>query len=200
MANFFQPGDAESSGTKTSTPSAAEQALMKFKAQLLAQLLNSRAGNRPTFKSFVNGGPVTTPLPEGMGSGMTDVINAMNQPGAFTSNGTQTQTGHGPTPSMANDVGQMLGLGVLGLQVLNMLKGKYGDTGTVQGVTNPTNNNTGNQGNSMTTGNPALDALILNNYGGNPEMTPGGDFSQVPADYPGLADDGSDWLSKLFGG
>ncbi len=177
--------------------------MMKFRAQLLGQLLDSKAGNKPTFKSFVGGGPVTTPMPSGMGAGMGDVLAAMSQPGAFSSSTTSNTSGHGPTPSMANDMGQMVGLGVLGLQLFNMLKGKFGDTGAVQGATTPGGfGNEPVQGNSMTSGNPALDALIMSQYGGGGSMIPGGDMSQVPSNYPGLNDGGSGdagfWAS-LFG-
>ncbi len=203
MANFFQPGDAKQSTTQTGELSPAQQAMMKFRAQLLGQLLDAKAGNKPTFKSFVGGGPVTTPMPGGMGAGMADVLAAMGKPGAFSTSTTSNTSGHGPTPSGMNDLSQMVGLGVLGLQLFNMLKGKFGDTGAVQGATTPGGfgNEPTNQGQSLTSGNAALDALIMSQYGGGGSMIPGGDMTQVPADYPGLNDgSGTSWLSALFGG
>lgn len=112
MANFFEPGPY--SDTAKTTPSEADQELKKFKLQLLMQILNSKGGNAPSFKSFVNGGPSTTPVPEGLGNLGEAALAMMGQPGAFTS--TVERTGQGPTPSAFSDLAQM---GLLGAMLYN---------------------------------------------------------------------------------
>jgi hypothetical protein len=143
MANFFQPGPSQSSGTSSTTPSPEQQALMKFRLELLGRLLDASAGNRPTFKSFVGGGPATTPLPAGLGAGIGSVLQAASQPGAFTTTSTTNQKAQGPSTSMANDLAQLATLGILaknlglfsGLGSLGSnILGRFGDTGAVQGA------------------------------------------------------------------
>ena len=80
MADFFQPGPSKGSSTSSTTLSPEQQALQKFRLEMLGRLLNNAAGNGPTFKSFVNGGPASRPVPSGLGDGAAGVLQAMNQP------------------------------------------------------------------------------------------------------------------------
>lgn len=133
MANFFQPGPSQ---TDTSTtPSPAQQAEQKFRIEMLGRILNSMAGTAPSFASFAAGGPAQRQFPGGFGPDVASLLNAMNQPGAFTS--TATQKAQGATPSGISDVAQiaaLLGLasqatGFNPLQLLGLLRGVGGGAG-----------------------------------------------------------------------
>ena len=144
MAGFFQPGPSQADTTTSTTLSPAQQALQKFRLEMLGRLLNSSAGNGPTFKSFVNGGPASRPVPSGLGDGSAAVLQAMNQPGAFTTTATGSKTEQGGTPSILSDLTQLGLLGALvaksglldglGGGIGDWLKTKYGDTGAVSGA------------------------------------------------------------------
>lgn len=110
MANFFQPGDSKGTQNTSTTPSPADQALAKFRAAILAHVLNYQGQPRTGFSQFAGGAPVSPKLPPNLGAGLPDLLQAMSQPGAFTRNASQELSGHGPTPSMASDIGQGLGL------------------------------------------------------------------------------------------
>lgn len=197
---FFQPGDAEQNTSGTKTPSPADQAMAKFRAEILGRLLNAQAGNRPTFSSFVHGGPASRPVPEGLGNGMADVLAAMAQPGAFTSSAQGQQTLQGPAPSTLSEI---IGGGLAVGQILQMLGGAKG-IGGILGVLgdNTPEGSAGSNASVTTTGNPALDALIFGQYGGGTNtdaMIPGGSVSNLPSDYPGLNDGGAGFWASLFG-
>jgi hypothetical protein len=98
--SFFQP-DVKA-GETSSTPSAESQAVSKFKAQILGQFLNSMAGTAPSYHDFLKTGSAQRSIPGGLGEGIGPLLEAMNQPGAFTSHATglPAQT----TPSMFSDL------------------------------------------------------------------------------------------------
>lgn len=125
MANFFQPSVSPFKETDTATPSPEQQAAIQFRAQLLQQLLNSMAGNAPTFSSFASGGPAQRPFPANAGAGLSDVIAAMGQPGAFTSEVTRSGVPSLQSASGMNDLAQLLGLG--GILYQSGLLGAGGD-------------------------------------------------------------------------
>lgn len=116
MANFFQPGP--SSTTATTTPSPAQQAEAKFRTEMLGRILDSLAGQSPTFANFVQGGPATRDFPGGFGPDIASLLGAMGQPGAFTS--TATQKSQGATPSGISDLSQVALLGYLLSQATGM--------------------------------------------------------------------------------
>lgn len=193
MANFFQPGPA--TGSQSTTLSPAQQAVAEFRMKLLGQLLNASAGTTPTFKSFTEGGPATRPFPSGLGALTDPTLQAMMQPGAFTT--TQTGKFQGPSTSGFSDLASILGLagalyqsGLLGsgLQGVGSILGPIGGALGIGGV------------------NPALGDLNPNvggPYGTDPNLVPGGDPSLIPANYPtdfGSGGDASvnlgDWLSS----
>jgi hypothetical protein len=131
MASFFQPGPSQSD--TSTTPSPANQAEQKFRIEMLGRILNSMAGTAPSFASFAAGGPAQRQFPSGFGPDIASLLNAMNQPGAFTS--TASQTGQGPTPSGISDVTQIAGLAYLlsqlGINPIQwLLKGVGGGAGT----------------------------------------------------------------------
>lgn len=139
MANFFSssPDVTETTGT----PSPASQAQQKLKMEMLARFLNSMAGTAPSFASFAAGGPAQRQFPGGFGPDIASVLNVMNQPGAFTSTGTKTESGGGQ--SQFADLSQLLGLSYLisqatGINPLQMLlKGVGGGAGTPSDPTAP---------------------------------------------------------------
>ena len=199
MADFFQPGPDKTNTTASTTLSPAEQAKQKFRLEMLGRLLNNAAGNGPTFKSFVEGGPASRPVPGGLGDGSAAVLQAMSQPGAFTTTSTGTKNEMGGTPSMMSDLTQLAMLGVLasksglldgvlsgGKSVWDFLKQKWGDTGAVSGALGDTAPMP--TGGTMTTGNPSMDALLQSQYGSNYQMIPGGSSDQMNQLYPGLFD------------
>lgn len=198
-AGFFQPGPSQADTTTSTTLSPAQQALQKFRLEMLGRLLNNAAGNGPTFKSFVQGGPASRPVPGGLGDGSAAVLQAMGQPGAFTTTSTGSKTETGGTPSMMSDLTQLAMLGMLASKsglldgltsgagsIWDLLKGKYGDTGAVSGAMGDTAPMP--TGGSTTTGNAALDALIGSQYGSGATMIPGGSADTLNVGYPGLLD------------
>jgi len=115
VSNFFDPSNQKE--TTTTTPSPADQAAAKFRADLLGQLLNASARPKPTFAQYA-GGQGYPQMPGGLGGGIADVLSAMAQPGAFTS--TQTGTLQPSAPSMFSD---LLQGGLTGALLLNALSG-----------------------------------------------------------------------------
>lgn len=145
MANFFQPSVSPFKETDAVTPSPEQQAAIQFRAQLLQQLLNSMGGTAPSFKSFAAGGPAQRPFPSDAGAGLGNVIAAMGQPGAFTSQVTRSGVPALESASGMNDLAQMLGLagmlyqtGALGAGA-DLLKNILAPLGGILGIhgTNP---------------------------------------------------------------
>lgn len=196
-SDFFQPSNASETKTSTATPSAAAQAMAKFRADILGKLLEGAAHRGPTFKQFTGGANLKPPLPGGLNSGIGALLEAMSQPGAFTSSSTGEGELSPSAPSMFSDLAQLGLLGAVAFQsglpqkIAQILSGVGGAKG-IAGV-NPA------LGDSVaeTTGDPTLDALINTQYGGGSDMIPGGSASNVPSDYPGLQDDNS-WILSLF--
>ena len=176
--NFFQPGPA--TGTQSTTLSPAQQAVAELRMQLLGQLLNASAGNAPTFKSFTEGGPAARPFPGGLGALTGPTLQAMMQPGAFTT--TTTGKAQGPATSGFSDLASILGLG---LSVYKLLQGSnvVDQTGNVTG---PTGGGGGLSGVAdPTTGQPLFPTDPTGGpYGIDPNLVPGGDPSLVPSNYP----------------
>jgi len=202
MAGFFQPGPSQADTTTSTTLSPAQQALQKFRLEMLGRLLNSSAGNGPTFKSFVNGGPASRPVPSGLGDGSAAVLQAMGQPGAFTTTSTGSKTEQGGAPSMMSDITQLAMLGALaaksgvldgliggGKSVWDMLSGKYGDTGAVSGAIGQFGNEPPMEGGNL----PALQnqETMLGALGGM-----FGAENQIPMATAGQSD--QDFLSALM--
>lgn len=78
---------------------------------MLGKILEAMGGTAPSFASFVKGGPAQRQFPGGFAPDIAALLQAMNQPGAFTS----TRTGQftGPTPSGISDVTQIASLAYL---------------------------------------------------------------------------------------
>jgi hypothetical protein len=72
---------------------------------MLGKILSSMAGTAPSFADFTSGGPAQRSFPGGFGPGIASLLQAMSQPGAFTS--TASQRGQGATPSGISDVSQL---------------------------------------------------------------------------------------------
>ncbi len=204
--SFFQPGPSTQESVGTATPSPAQQAMMRFKAEMLQRMLASMGGPSPSFQGWAQGtGPLNRGMPSGLGDSMGAVLEAMAQPGAFTSQETRNTEMMGAEPSMLSDIMQMAQLGslVYNSGALGKLADlfKHGDSSQRMGLPGIEGSSGVSPVGALTsTGNPELDALIMGNYGGGMDtagMIPGGDMSTVPANYPGLADDTS-WLSGLF--
>lgn len=196
MPNFFDPTPAETTGTQT--PSAAEQALAKFRTQLLGRFLGSMAGQGPTFASFAKGGPATRDFPGGFDPMIAELLNAMNQPGAFTS--TETRKGLPVGPSGFSDLMELLGLGggvlsALGISPLEQILKPIG------GLLNLTNKpgQPGNPDISPYTGVGSVDYTGQTNYGPDLyNLLAGADPTLLPPDYGVSLDSGAgsylDWL------
>lgn len=192
MADFFQPKDAK--GTESSTPSPAAQAMAKFRASILDDLLNYAAKPRTTFKQFSQGKPTLNAIPGGLGDGAGAILEAMNQPGAFTS--TKSFTGRGITPSMFSDIAQ---LGLLGAQIYQSKLGQdalgwiLGHIGGAQGIggVNPALGDT--VGETDTAG---LDPALFSLLGDGVQPGSGADSFSLGNDTTALMD--PDFLSLLL--
>lgn len=181
MASFFQPGPA-TQDTST-TPSPASQAEQKLRVEMLGRFLDSMAGTAPSFASFVKGGPAQRQFPSGFGPDIAALLNAMNQPGAFTSTGTQSF--QGATPSGISDITQLAGLiglisqatGLNPFQLAGLLKGVGGGAGTPLDASMAGSPNFGQGITSVGTGDPNLPEASLGSILG------AGDPSTLPAGY-----------------
>ena len=188
MADFFQPGPATGSQTGTKTPSPADQAMAKFRAELFGRLLNAMGGAKPSFGDFLGGAPATRAMPEGMGAGMEAVLQAMSQPGAFTWQASESSELRQPEPSILSDLVQfgVLGKLVMDSGVLEKILGPVGGMLKIGGSVGPAGAST----DAIDSGIPVLAP------GG--ELIPGGGAVDVPSDYPGLLDDDSGLLASLL--
>ena len=113
MSNFFDPTNAKQSGQVNETPSPAAQALIEFRMKMLGRMLDSAAGPRQTFSQFAGGAPLTPRLPGGLSAGIPELLQAMSQPGAFTSNKSFSGTQQPPGSSPFSDVAGMAALAAI---------------------------------------------------------------------------------------
>lgn len=181
MAKLFDPTNEKRSATSTETPSPANQAMEKYKADILGQLLNYAAKPRPSFADFAKRGQsLPARLPGGLSAGIGELIQAMNQPGAFTSTKTAEGEIDPSAPSLFSDFAQagallgflykegLLGEGYdLGAAAVNKILQTLGGAKGINGI------------------NPALGDTIANEYGSDPGLIPGGVAGGVPDSYPG---------------
>lgn len=193
MSSFFQPGPSQE-GT-TTTPSPAQQAEQKFRIEMLGRILSSMGGTAPSFASFAAGGPAQRSFPSGFEGDIASLLNAMNQPGAFTSQANRTF--QGPTPSGISDITQLASLLYLlsqasGLGLGDILKPIGGALGI--GGTNPSLGDT----------TPSLDLTQFQGSNIDPtslgSILGAGDPSLLPPGYGVLDTSGTDpaafdWLN-----
>lgn len=149
---------------------------------MLGKILASMAGTAPSFASFAAGGPAQRSFPGGFEGDIASLLNAMNQPGAFTSQGTRTF--QGATPSGISDVTQLAGLaylisqatGVNPLQMLSILKGVGGGAGTPLDASMAGSPYYGQGIASIGTGDPGLGSTSLDSILGaaDPNALPAG--------------------------
>jgi hypothetical protein len=191
MANFFQPGDSKGTQNTSTTPSPADQAMAKFRAEILAHILNYQGQPRTGFAQFAGGAPMSAKLPANLGAGLPDLLQAMSQPGAFTRTASQDFSGHGATPSMASDVGQGLGLLALLSQSGILGAGAKGAGDIFDFIRGLPSSNLQSQS-SMPTSTGAFDASMLGNLG-----TVGSPTDQVP--YASAGDSGANLLANILG-
>ena len=193
MANFFDPGKAKED--TSATPSPAAQAREKFRADILGKLLEYASQSRPSFSQFASGAALPAALPGGLSAGIPSLLAAYNAPGAFTATKTGTLTppstsGFSDAVALAGLLGTLYQSGALG--GIGQILGGVGGALHIPGLKGPDSNTGG-----VSTGDPYLDASIASQYGGGTaigSMVPGGDVSNLPADYPGL-NDSSWWWS-----
>ena len=195
MAGFFDPSDAQQTA-EPGAPAPADVATRLAAIKLILGRLAS-GGGAQTFGDYLARGP-QRPSSAGVNEIGQALMQALTQPGAFK-RGPSRVTQRPSSPSQFQDIAS----GVVTLALLRNILGASGGLGGIFGSGGGAGGSP--SGSSMSTGDPSLDALIAGQYGGSPEMIPGGDTSLLPADYPGLNDGGgaggSNWgdLSWLWG-